>query len=149
MDRQPVLVATEGPLKGARYPVDGDGIALGREDTCEVVIADPNVSRFHARLVMHNAALWVQDAGSRNGVFVNDKRVVRHRQLSPGDSLVIGVHAFTLELEEVADPDTTVDMVRPPPPGTSKFKLRIVVVIVLVLAAAFAVVSHLVGATIS
>jgi len=59
------------------------------------------------------------------------------------------VHAFTLELEEVADPDTTVDMVRPPPPGTSKFKLRIVVVIVLVLAAAFAVVSHLVGATIS
>jgi pSer/pThr/pTyr-binding forkhead associated (FHA) protein len=116
MDRQPVLVAVEGPLKGARYPVDVDGLSLGRDEMCEVVIADTNVSRLHARLVLHNAAIWVQDAGSRNGVFVNEQRVVRHRQFGPGDSMVIGDHSFTLELEEVEDPDTTVDIVRPRPP---------------------------------
>ena len=130
MDRQPVLVATEGPLKGARYPVGGDGLAVGREESCEVVIADPNVSRIHARLVMHNAALWVQDAGSRNGVFVNDKRVVRHCQLSPGDAMVIGAHAFTLELEEVVDPENTVDVVPVQSQDNTRFNWKLAVVLV-------------------
>jgi len=101
MDRQPVLVATRGPLEGARFPVGEDGITLGRDPDCGVVLDDSNVSRFHARLVFHNAAIWVQDAGSRNGVFLNDKRVVRHKQLSPGDEMVVGDHSFTLELDPI------------------------------------------------
>jgi pSer/pThr/pTyr-binding forkhead associated (FHA) protein len=126
MDRQPVLVATEGPLKGARYPVGTEGLSLGRGEDCEVLIADPNVSRYHARLVLHNAALWVQDAGSRNGVFVNETRVVRHRQLSPGDALMIGVHGFTLELDAVLEPESSVAMpaVRPPSPDASPLIIK-------------------------
>lgn len=99
MDRNPVLVATKGPLEGARYPVGADGITLGRDSECTVILDDPNVSRFHARLVFHNAAIWIQDAGSRNGVFLNGNRVVRHKQFSPGDEILIGEHGFTLELE--------------------------------------------------
>jgi pSer/pThr/pTyr-binding forkhead associated (FHA) protein len=99
MDRQPVLVVTKGPIEGARFPVEADGLTLGRDEECSVVLDDPNVSRFHARLVFHNASIWVQDAGSRNGVFLNGKRVVRHKQLGPGDELLIGDHGFTLELE--------------------------------------------------
>ncbi len=99
MDRKPVLVVTKGPIEGARFPVETDGLTLGRDEECSVVLDDPNVSRFHARLVFHNAAIWVQDAGSRNGVFLNGKRVVRHKQLGPGDELLIGDHGFTLELE--------------------------------------------------
>ena len=131
MDRQPVLVATEGPLKGARYPVGADGLTLGRDDDCEVVIADPNVSRYHARLVLHNAAIWVQDAGSRNGVFVNETRVVRHRQLGPGDSLVIGVHGFTLELDAVMEPDSSVAMpaVEPEPEASGFTRMQIAIII--------------------
>ena len=101
MDRQPVLVATRGPLEGARFPVGEDGITLGRDPDCVVVLDDANVSRFHARLVFHNAAIWVQDAGSRNGVFLNEKRVVRHKQFGPGDELVLGDHCFTLELDPI------------------------------------------------
>ena len=83
MDRQPVLVATQGPLEGARFPVPTDGLSIGRDPECNVMLDDANVSRYHARLVFHNAAIWVQDVGSRNGVFLNEKRVVRHKQLSP------------------------------------------------------------------
>lgn len=104
MDRSPVLVATKGLLEGARYPVGTDGVTLGRDPECTVILDDPNVSRFHARLVFHNAAIWVQDAGSRNGVFLNGNRVVRHKQFSPGDEMLIGEHAFTLELD-LAVPD--------------------------------------------
>jgi pSer/pThr/pTyr-binding forkhead associated (FHA) protein len=98
MDRVPLLVATKGPLKGQRYAVNDTGLVLGRDDDCDVIIPDVGVSRQHARVILHNAAVWVQDEGSRNGVFVNGKRVVRHRQLSPGSELLIGDHAFTLEL---------------------------------------------------
>jgi pSer/pThr/pTyr-binding forkhead associated (FHA) protein len=96
-----------------------------------VVIADPNVSRYHARLVLHNAAIWVQDAGSRNGVFVNETRVVRHRQLGPGDSLVIGVHGFTLELDAVMEPDSSVAMpaVEPEPEAAGFTRLHIAIII--------------------
>ena len=98
MDQVPLLIATAGPLKGQRYQVTEDGLLLGREDTCDVVIPDTSVSREHARLLLHNGTVWVQDAGSRNGVYVNQKRVVRHRPMGAGDQLTIGAHAFTLEL---------------------------------------------------
>lgn len=98
MDRVPLLVATKGPLKGKRYSVNESGLMVGRDESCDVVIPDAGVSRQHARVLLHNAAVWVQDEGSRNGVFVGGKRVVRHRQLSPGVEMLIGEHAFTLEL---------------------------------------------------
>lgn len=98
MDRLPLLVAVKGPLKGQRYTITEAGLMVGRDEDCDVVIPDAGVSRQHARVLLHNAAVWVQDEGSRNGVFVNGKRVVRHRQLSPGAEMLIGEHAFTLEM---------------------------------------------------
>jgi pSer/pThr/pTyr-binding forkhead associated (FHA) protein len=76
MERAPLLVCVEGTLSGRQYPITTDGLRLGREPVNEVVIVDEGVSRQHARVIVHNGAVWVQDAGSRNGVFVNDKRVV-------------------------------------------------------------------------
>jgi pSer/pThr/pTyr-binding forkhead associated (FHA) protein len=73
----------------------------------------------HARVLLHNGAVWVQDQGSRNGVFVNDKRVVRHKQLSPGDALTVGEQSFTIEIQVVSsDPMETIptqDGALPPP----------------------------------
>lgn len=108
MDRVPLLVAVSGPLTGSRYRVTAQGLVLGRAPTCDVAIRDQGVSREHARVMLHNAAVWVQDAGSRNGVSVNGKRITRHKQLSPGARLEIGVHAFTLELVPESEA---------PPPG--------------------------------
>lgn len=132
MDRQPVLVATRGPLEGAQFPIEAEGLTLGRDPDCTVVLDDSNVSRYHARLVFHNAAIWVQDVGSRNGVFLNEKRVVRHKQLSPGDELVIGEHVFTLDLRiREAEPSLTGSMTSINPEG-SKRKPWIALAIILV-----------------
>lgn len=97
-ERQPVLVCTAGKLVGQRRPVLDPGLVLGRGEHCSMVIEDPGVSREHARVFIHNDAVWVQDSGSRNGCFVNGKRLSRHKALSPGDELRIGEHHFTLEL---------------------------------------------------
>ena len=109
MDRVPLLVPIGGPLTGNRYQVpEGDGIYIGRGSECEISINDPEISRQHAKITLHNAGIWVQDAGSRNGVFINEKRVVRPTELRPGAKLTIGEHAFVLELAEVNDDDPSV-----------------------------------------
>lgn len=94
----PVLVCTAGPLKGEVFPVfDGQTLKIGRAEDNDVAISgDDGVSRYHASLRFNNGSLWLRDAGSRNGVFVNDKRLNDHRALSVGDRVRVGDSEFTL-----------------------------------------------------
>ena len=103
----PVLVCTAGELAGQRIPVPEGGIGIGRSPENALVIHDEGVSRYHARLLFENGSLWLQDAGSRNGVFVNAVRVTGHKALKVGDSITIAQHTFELrwmdEDERAAD----------------------------------------------
>ena len=45
----PLLVAQDGPLKGQRWQLNKT-LVLGREPSCDVVISDRQISRYHARL---------------------------------------------------------------------------------------------------
>lgn len=107
MDRIPLLVGVEGLLAGRRFPVTASGLRLGRDAANEVHIDDTGVSRQHARVLLHNGAVWVQDAGSRNGLFVNGQRVPDHKQVKEGDRIVLGAHTFTIELVESKEPTET------------------------------------------
>lgn len=73
--------------------LDWDGgqseLVLGRHHRCDVVVADPSVSRRHARLVFRDGNWVVQDLESTNGTFVNGARVGRC-ELRPGDRLLLG-----------------------------------------------------------
>lgn len=92
----PVLVCTGGKLEGERIPVTEGGLKIGRADENQVVIHDEGVSRFHAELLFENGSLWLQDAGSRNGVFVNGVRVTGHQALKVGDEIKIADHTFSI-----------------------------------------------------
>ncbi|HET9285978.1 MAG TPA: FHA domain-containing protein [Gaiella sp.] len=52
--------------------------------------ADTTVSSRHATLSRRADGLWVEDAGSTNGTFVNGARVTSARLLQPGDVIRIG-----------------------------------------------------------
>ena len=111
MNRIPLLVATKGALaqEGLRYEIpEGEGIRLGRANDCEITIPNSNVSRYHAKVQLHNDGIWVQDNNSRNGVFVGGKRVVRPKELRPGVEMEVGDHVFVLEITEVSDDDPSV-----------------------------------------
>ena len=106
MAQVPVLVVVEGPLTGHRFVlIEGDGNTIGRAEDCTIIIQDPDMSRLHARLILRNDAVWVQDENSRNGVFINDKRLVRVQELRPGGLVRLGdgPHVFTLELDDGDD----------------------------------------------
>lgn len=76
------------------------GLRLGREPGNDIVVEDNGVSRQHARFILHNGGLWVQDVGSRNGVFVNDARVQAQSQLSVGDRVKIGESIFEIQVQD-------------------------------------------------
>jgi len=63
---------------GRSEPLGGDGpLGLGREPDNHFVLADPGVSRHHARLVRSGDDWAIEDLGSSNGTRVNGRRVSR------------------------------------------------------------------------
>jgi hypothetical protein len=87
-DEFPMLVAQEGPLKGQRWPVNRP-MVLGREATCDVVIADRQVSRFHARLTPTPEGIILEDLGSKNGTHHNGNGLSAPVILQDGDAVQI------------------------------------------------------------
>ena len=75
----PTLVCIAGPCKGQSFGITEQGLRLGRDASNDIVLDDAAVSRFHGRIILHNNGIWVQDAGSRNGVFVCGSRVDGNR----------------------------------------------------------------------
>ncbi|MCA9550484.1 MAG: SpoIIE family protein phosphatase [Myxococcales bacterium] len=67
----------QGPNAGAVYELR-DLCVLGRALDCQVHIRDLTVSRRHARISKVDGRYVVEDLGSGNGTYVNDKAVTRH-----------------------------------------------------------------------
>ncbi len=126
------------------------GLRIGRDPANEVHLEDTDVSRAHARVLMHNGAVWVQDAGSRNGVFVNDGRVTEHKQLSPGDALTIGPHRFSVGLQEIAEEHSvsvSLDSVKDPAPRNKGWRIWPFALTVLMVAGCIGVIGLRAGGT--
>jgi pSer/pThr/pTyr-binding forkhead associated (FHA) protein len=73
---------------------EGD-LAIGRGEECDIVLTDEAVSRRHALIRTSGRVVTVEDAGSRNGIFVNGSRVETSR-LEAGAELRIGGTVFEL-----------------------------------------------------
>ena len=86
----PLLVAQEGPLKGQRWQLSNT-IVLGREPTCDVVIADRQISRYHARLTPTPEGMIFEDLGSKNGTHLNGTPLTAPVVLQDGDILSIAM----------------------------------------------------------
>jgi pSer/pThr/pTyr-binding forkhead associated (FHA) protein len=67
---------------------------IGRDADCHVTLADPLVSRRHARILVGSDRAVVEDLGSRNGLFVNGLGVREPTPLRDGDRLRVGAQQF-------------------------------------------------------
>lgn len=64
---------------------------IGRSSQADVPLADPETSRRHAALQAAGGALYVTDLGSRNGTFLNGKRLSDEGiELKVGDHVDVG-----------------------------------------------------------
>ncbi|MFH1908184.1 MAG: FHA domain-containing protein [Chloroflexota bacterium] len=90
LEEYPLLIGQTGALKGQRWPLDKP-LVIGREATCEVVIPDRQVSRFHARLTPTPEGVILEDMGSKNGTYCNGNPIANPMALKDGDMLQIAL----------------------------------------------------------
>ncbi len=78
-----------------QFPLDPNDpeITIGRVG-CDIILDNPQVSRFHAQLDRTPSGVVLRDMGSTNGTFVNGQRVTAPVALKAGDVIQIG--AFKL-----------------------------------------------------
>ena len=120
MDRRtgadlPVLIAQTGPLNGQRWTLEKD-LVVGRDATCDIVISDRQVSRFHARFARSGDGVTLEDLGSKNGTFCNGVRLEEPALLSDGDLVLISLAQHfvylssdaTMPLESVSMPEAPI-----------------------------------------
>jgi pSer/pThr/pTyr-binding forkhead associated (FHA) protein len=100
-------------VDGREYAVRDDGLSIGRDAACDVVVPANSVSRRHARIALEMRGYTITDS-STNGVVVSGERIRSTRLLKRGDVLKVGPEEFRFYEEEVAA-DPTPPAATPPP----------------------------------
>ena len=112
----PVLSCTVMSAAAGTVPAPARVLRIGRALDNDLVLDDPSVSGHHAQLHTAAGAARLVDLGSRNGTFVNERRITA-AALSEGDVVGFGTSTFRLagrELREVSGAaPTAVDHVPP------------------------------------
>lgn len=91
----PFLIAQTASRRGERWMLQGNGLLVGRGAECDIVVADRQISRHHARFRRTPEGVMVEDLGSKNGTHVNGVRIAEPTLLQDGDVVQV---AFSLEL---------------------------------------------------
>jgi diguanylate cyclase (GGDEF)-like protein len=75
-DSPACLIVVRGTQQGKRYELASASLSLGRDDTSDIVIDDPKVSRKQAQIEIDGSSVHLIDGGSRNGTYHNDRKVL-------------------------------------------------------------------------
>lgn len=91
------LVVRKGPKPGQVYPLLAPTITVGRDPMSDIVLNDPEVSRYHAQLVETANGYEIHDMGSTNGTYVAGKRIGDTPVLlRPGQDVAFGSGVFLM-----------------------------------------------------
>ncbi|MGQ9598305.1 MAG: FHA domain-containing protein [Anaerolineae bacterium] len=91
VSEMPMLLMIEGPKPGLRTLLDRPELTIGRDEQCDLVISERQVSRLHARISVQGDRYLLIDLGSKNGTFVNGQPVTEPHALQDGDEIQIAL----------------------------------------------------------
>ena len=86
-----LTLAHAGTIKTYRF---GRRILVGRAPSADLRLADPRISRLHARIEMRDDGVYVEDLDSRNGTMVDGEAVTEPRRLEVDDEVTVGSAAL-------------------------------------------------------
>ncbi|MTH97503.1 GGDEF domain-containing protein [Roseibium sp. RKSG952] len=97
---RPCIVFVNGHESGRVVVLDAPTVEIGRSSRCGVVVSEPTVSRRHLLMEVTPDGVQVVDLRSRNGVFVNGKKITRdwlarNDQVRIGPEVVLRFSYFT------------------------------------------------------
>lgn len=110
-ETEALLVVERGPVSSLRFALQQDQVTIGRSAGNELVLADAEVSRRHARVLRRADGYAVEDIGSTNGTFVNGQRISHLTLLQDGDTIDLG---DTVRLRFVSSPVAPLAPPEPP-----------------------------------
>ncbi|GAB6109156.1 FHA domain-containing protein [Fusibacter bizertensis] len=84
----PILMVKSNPQEN--YKLYFDNNIIGREDTCNIHINSPSISRQHALIFKIGHNYHLKDMGSTNGTILNGQQLISTTQLVNGDSIQLG-----------------------------------------------------------
>src|SRR5439155_22166802 len=110
------LEIREGAAAGTTIEVGEGRFTVGREEGCDLVLADdPEASRRHAYLTaLPDGRCEIGDLGSRNGTFVNGRRLSEPVALSGGGEVRMGQ---TVLVALAPEPSGAATEIAPAAPG--------------------------------
>ena len=85
--------------------LDQDVITIGRKAENDIAIDNQAISGQHAKITKEGDAIFIEDANSLNGTYVNGQKVFKS-ELYNGDVILIGVHTLEVISDKVREMDT-------------------------------------------
>jgi pSer/pThr/pTyr-binding forkhead associated (FHA) protein len=91
-----LVVLDEKGGKGRTVRLGEGQLNIGRAEACQLQLGDTYVSSFHARIYQKDGSWFVEDLGSTNGTYLNQRRLTAPAALQAGDRVRVG--KTTMEL---------------------------------------------------
>src|SRR5580700_2598078 len=99
------LRVLSGPHAGETIPIRRGKLLIGREEDCHLRPESEFVSRHHCVLLLDEYTLRIRDLGSKNGTFVNGRRIGSGETILLHDDMIsIGEMSGQIDLAAAAVP---------------------------------------------
>lgn len=99
------LKVLKGVHAGREISVSGAEFAIGRSEECQLRPRSDMISRKHCAVVVGHDGVLLRDFGSKNGTYVNSRRVDGEQILKIGDHVRVGPLEFEILIDHaVAGP---------------------------------------------
>ncbi len=102
--RKLLLVVTFGSNVIESRRIDKDKITIDRDDTNDIVLNNPTISREHSEINFSDGIISIKDLGSANGTFINNVKM-DDAVLDIGDEIVVGKYMIKLKSARSLDPE--------------------------------------------
>lgn len=96
-----MLKANSAPLSGQFFQVN-QGFTIGRDEKADILVPLSFISRIHSKLVIKKEKLYVEDANSSNGTYVNDEKI-KSCELRNNDELRLDEFSFLVVGPDIAE----------------------------------------------
>ena len=102
------LIVTNGKQEGSYYPLGRRTNVIGRDEALPIQILDNMVSRKHLQIRFDpgSGMYFAYDMKSRNGVYVNNRRIEEEVVLKDGDIIMVGMTSILFANKDFKDKDS-------------------------------------------